>query len=76
MKQAENSIVTQMSKLGFDFEYDPESKILKLDRFKDCKCCEGFINMCKGEACKELGFCNCVFLEMHKSQWAESELIN
>lgn len=30
-----------------------------LPKFKDCACCKGYVNKCKGDICSSLGICYC-----------------
>ena len=30
-----------------------------LPKFKDCACCKGYVNKCKGDICSSLGVCYC-----------------
>lgn len=47
-------------------EQDADEGIVFMDKFKDCKCCSGYVNNCNGVACQGLGFCTCVAILMHE----------
>lgn len=61
---------------------DQEPEIDYLSEFKEecreCECCSGFVNNCKGEVCANLGHCHCVMrLSMEENtemdQWEMPE---
>ena len=38
---------------------DEEDENKCYSKYKDCKCCKGYIYKCNGETCKSLGQCYC-----------------
>ena len=45
-----------MEELGNEESEDEDKWI---EKYKDCKCCQGFVYKCKGDACASLGQCYC-----------------
>ena len=45
-----------MEELGNEESEDEDKWI---EKYKDCKCCQGFVYKCKGNACASLGQCYC-----------------
>ena len=45
-----------LEELGND---DSEDEDKCIQKYKDCKCCHGYIYKCKGEVCSSLGQCYC-----------------
>ena len=45
-----------MEELGNEESEDEDKWI---EKFKDCKCCQGFVYKCNGETCASLGQCYC-----------------
>lgn len=39
---------------------------------KECECCRGYINSCRGEMCKKLGACSCIVQAEIETQHSEN----
>jgi len=57
---------------------DSEDEDKWMPKYKDCKCCFGFVYRCKGETCSSLGQCYCKMkddIEAEKEQEKKEEAI-
>ena len=54
---AENEV---MEELGNEESEDEDKWI---EKYKDCQCCQGFVDKCNGETCAQLGQCYCKMQE-------------
>ena len=58
----ENEVMDELAnqrKLDNSSDDDSEDEDKWIHKYKDCKCCSGFVYHCKGEACSSLGECYC-----------------
>ena len=57
-KEVMKELEDELNKISDDEEED-EDKDEWIPKYKDCKCCYGFVYNCKGEICDSLGQCYC-----------------
>jgi hypothetical protein len=65
---------------AFEFEHGNHFEDYELDdidyfheKSKDCDCCHGYVNECKGAMCEMLGCCHCYATELEEQQFLERE---
>ena len=74
-KEEEKEIMEELLKhinMGDDSDSEDEDKWLP--KYKDCKCCKGFVYNCKGESCASLGQCYCKMIDEVDSYEENKEL--
>ena len=64
-------IIAHLTSLGFETEWDGELNTILCKKFEDCTCCRGFINLCDGEMCANMGMCVCIYSFVKNKEFEE-----
>ena len=60
-EKEEKMMADLIENLAIEQMDDDEDKYL--EKYKNCTCCKGFVNKCKGEVCRDLGQCYCIMYD-------------
>ncbi len=52
-------IVNDLIEEAKDHDSDEEEENKFFEKYKNCKCCKGYVYKCQGDTCKSLGQCYC-----------------
>ncbi len=79
LKDLENEVMEEIKNAKIevsDDDSEEEDKDEWVPKYKDCKCCYGFVYNCKGETCANLGQCFCKMKDdIEKEEQEEKKIL-
>lgn len=66
-------LIQTVKGMGFEVEWDAELQTILCKNFESCKCCRGFLNLCDGGVCANMGMCVCIYSYVKNQEYEQDQ---